>query len=159
MANVSVTGSGQETLIEVAPEMSKQGRRARKSADTDKQSKDSGNGVSGLVKELWQAAVTLRGAIEPADYKRYVLPIIFLRFLSLRYERRRAESRIGATGTSTSTPTRRRSATRARPKRPGTSSPATTAGSARCAWPKSSWQRCARWGWNTRSRTARTHGS
>jgi type I restriction enzyme M protein len=48
-------------------------------------------GVQGLVKELWQAAVNLRGSIEPADYKRYVLPIIFLRFLSLRYERRRAE--------------------------------------------------------------------
>jgi hypothetical protein len=29
--------------------------------------------------------------VEPADYKRYVLPIIFLRFLSLRYDRRRAE--------------------------------------------------------------------
>ncbi len=50
-----------------------------------------GNGIMALVKELWQAAVTLRGSIEPADYKRYVLPIIFLRFLSLRYERRRAE--------------------------------------------------------------------
>ena len=33
----------------------------------------------------------MRGSIEPADYKRYVLPIIFLRFLSLRYEKRRAE--------------------------------------------------------------------
>jgi type I restriction enzyme M protein len=33
----------------------------------------------------------LRGSIEPADYKRYVLPIIFLRFLSLRYEKRRAD--------------------------------------------------------------------
>ncbi|OGW68758.1 MAG: DNA methyltransferase [Omnitrophica bacterium GWA2_50_21] len=41
--------------------------------------------------ELWEAAVTLRGSIEPADYKRYVLPIIFLRFLSLKYEQRRAE--------------------------------------------------------------------
>ncbi|HKB02534.1 MAG TPA: type I restriction-modification system subunit M N-terminal domain-containing protein, partial [Gemmataceae bacterium] len=50
-----------------------------------------GNGVQALIKELWQAAVNLRGSIEPADYKRYVLPIIFLRFLSLRYERRRAE--------------------------------------------------------------------
>jgi type I restriction enzyme M protein len=40
---------------------------------------------------LWQAAVQLRGSIEPADYKRYVLPIIFLRFLSLRFEKRRAE--------------------------------------------------------------------
>jgi hypothetical protein len=47
------------------------------------------NGVTDLVKELWEAAVNLRGSIEPADYKRYVLPIIFLRFLSLRYERRR----------------------------------------------------------------------
>lgn len=50
-----------------------------------------GSGIVDLTKELWQAAVTLRGSIEPADYKRYVLPIIFLRFLSLRYEKRRAE--------------------------------------------------------------------
>ncbi len=50
-----------------------------------------GNGVVALTKELWQAAVNLRGSVEPADYKRYVLPIIFLRFLSLRYEKRRAE--------------------------------------------------------------------
>src|SRR5215216_6575090 len=47
--------------------------------------------VAALDKELWQAAVELRGSIEPADYKRYVLPIIFLRFLSLRYEKRRKE--------------------------------------------------------------------
>ena len=50
-----------------------------------------GNGTAGLIKDLWEAAVTLRGSIEPADYKRYVLPIIFLRFLSLRYDRRRTE--------------------------------------------------------------------
>jgi type I restriction enzyme M protein len=49
------------------------------------------NGHSGLLKGLWDSAVRLRGAIEPADYKRYVLPIIFLRFLSLRYEKRRDE--------------------------------------------------------------------
>jgi len=48
-------------------------------------------GFAELMKELWEAAVALRGTIEPADYKRYVLPIIFLRFLSLRYEKRRAE--------------------------------------------------------------------
>lgn len=53
--------------------------------------KPNGGGVVDLTKELWEAAVNLRGSIEPADYKRYVLPIIFLRFLSLRYERRRAE--------------------------------------------------------------------
>ncbi|OFZ89175.1 MAG: hypothetical protein A2V78_15990 [Betaproteobacteria bacterium RBG_16_64_18] len=49
------------------------------------------SGLVALTKELWQAAVTLRGSIEPADYKRYVLPLIFLRFLSIRYEDRRAE--------------------------------------------------------------------
>ncbi len=42
-----------------------------------------------MVQELWQAAVTLRGSIEPAEYKRFVLPIIILRFLSLASERRR----------------------------------------------------------------------
>ena len=61
----------------------------------NKKTKQAGNGENGgvveLTKELWQAAVKLRGSIEPADYKRYVLPIIFLRFLSLRYDRRRAE--------------------------------------------------------------------
>ena len=41
--------------------------------------------------EMFQAAVALRGPIETPDYKRYVLPLIFLRFLSLRYEHRRAE--------------------------------------------------------------------
>ena len=50
-----------------------------------------GNNIIDLTKELWQAAVKLRGSIEPADYKRYVLPVIFLRFLSLRYDKRRAE--------------------------------------------------------------------
>lgn len=64
--------------------------RAKKSAKSEPiQSKS--NGVAEITKELWQAAVELRGSIEPADYKRYVLPIIFLRFLSLRFEKRRAE--------------------------------------------------------------------
>jgi type I restriction enzyme M protein len=49
------------------------------------------NSITAVTKELWQAAVNLRGSIEPADYKRYVLPIIFLRFLSLKYEKRRSE--------------------------------------------------------------------
>ena len=49
------------------------------------------NTGSDLFKELWNAAVALRGSIEPADYKRYVLPLIFLRFLSLRYEQRVSE--------------------------------------------------------------------
>ena len=42
-----------------------------------------GGSIADLMKELWQATVK-RDASEPADYKRYVLPVIFLRFLSLR---------------------------------------------------------------------------
>ena len=63
---------------------------ARKSKSETNVVKTNG-GIAELMKELWQAAVTLRGSIEPADYKRYVLPIIFLRFLSLRYQARRAD--------------------------------------------------------------------
>src|SRR5438105_13842715 len=58
---------------------------------TSYKQKNGNGGLAELLKELWEAAVRLRGSIEPADYKRYVLPIIFLRFLSLRYDRRRAE--------------------------------------------------------------------
>ena len=68
---------------------------AKRKAAGNKKTKQAGNGENGgivsLTKELFQAAITLRGSVEPADYKRYVLPIIVLRFLSLRYDRRRAE--------------------------------------------------------------------
>jgi type I restriction enzyme M protein len=36
--------------------------------------------------ELWKSAVQLRGTVSPADYKNYVLPLLFVRYLSLRYE-------------------------------------------------------------------------
>ena len=42
-------------------------------------------------KELWETAVSLRGTVSPAEYKHYVLPLLFLRYLSLRYEQRRQE--------------------------------------------------------------------
>lgn len=42
-------------------------------------------------KQLWNAAVQLRGNVAPADYKHYVLPLLFLRYLSLKYEQRREE--------------------------------------------------------------------
>ena len=49
------------------------------------------NGQRGVTNRTLGSGCSAEGIIEPADYKRYVLPIIFLRFLSLRYERRRAE--------------------------------------------------------------------
>lgn len=65
--------------------------RARRTAPATPAVPDAGADHRDLLGGLWEAAVNLRGSIEPADYKRYVLPLIFLRFLSLRYDRRRAE--------------------------------------------------------------------
>jgi len=62
-----------------------------KNSETKTSYKSGNGGLSELLKELWNAAVALRGSIEPSDYKRYVLPLIFLRFLSLRYEKRVTE--------------------------------------------------------------------
>lgn len=42
-------------------------------------------------KDLFDAANQLRGPIAPADYKHYVLPLIFMRYLSLRYDKRKKE--------------------------------------------------------------------
>lgn len=64
---------------------------ARTAKKTNKQGNNGNGSVSALIKELWNSAVALRGSVEPSDYKRYVLPLIFLRFLSLRYEKRREE--------------------------------------------------------------------
>jgi type I restriction enzyme M protein len=62
-----------------------------KNSETKTSYKNGNGGLAELLKELWNAAVALRGSIEPSDYKRYVLPLIFLRFLSLRYEKRVTE--------------------------------------------------------------------
>ncbi len=42
-------------------------------------------------KDLFDAATNMRGSVAPADYKHYVLPLIFLRYLSNRYELRKEE--------------------------------------------------------------------
>ncbi|PFK16423.1 type I restriction-modification system subunit M [Bacillus cereus] len=41
--------------------------------------------------DLFEAANQLRGPVSPADYKHYVLPLIFMRYLSLRYDKRKAQ--------------------------------------------------------------------
>ncbi|MFE7063873.1 N-6 DNA methylase [Sutcliffiella sp. NPDC057660] len=40
-------------------------------------------------KDLFDAANKMRGSVAPSDYKNYVLPLIFLRYLSNKYELRR----------------------------------------------------------------------
>ena len=42
-------------------------------------------------KDLFDAATNMRGSVAPADYKHYVLPLIFLRYLSNRFEMRKEE--------------------------------------------------------------------
>lgn len=42
-------------------------------------------------KDLFDAANKMRGSVPPADYKHYVLPLIFLRYLSNRFELRKIE--------------------------------------------------------------------
>jgi len=42
-------------------------------------------------KDLFDAATNMRGSVAPADYKHYVLPLIFLRYLSNRFELRKEE--------------------------------------------------------------------
>ncbi|NIK80536.1 type I restriction enzyme M protein [Paenibacillus castaneae] len=44
-----------------------------------------------FTKDLFDAANRMRGSVAPSEYKHYVLPLIFLRYVSLRYEKRRQE--------------------------------------------------------------------
>ena len=70
----------------------KSNRKADDSAAAS--SRDKTNGARpdiSIEDELWAAAVRLRGNVAPADYKHYVLPLLFLRHVSLRYEQRHAE--------------------------------------------------------------------
>lgn len=78
-----------ESVSEAEAPAAKQGRKKKDTATPA--AVNGSSGMVALTRELWDAAVAMRGTIEPADYKRYVLPIIFLRFLSMRFEKRRAE--------------------------------------------------------------------
>lgn len=61
--------------------------KKKKTEDTSTTQNDKIN----FIQQLWESAVALRGSIEPSDYKRYVLPLIFLRYLSLKFEERYTE--------------------------------------------------------------------
>ncbi len=52
----------------------------------------SSNGATlGFERELWQAADTLRGSMDAAEYKHVVLGLIFLKYISDAFERHRAK--------------------------------------------------------------------
>lgn len=44
-----------------------------------------------FTKDLFDAANRMRGSVAPSEYKHFVLPLIFLRYVSLRYDKRREE--------------------------------------------------------------------
>ena len=44
-----------------------------------------------LEESLWETATKLRGSVESAEYKHVVLSLIFLKFVSDKFEERRAE--------------------------------------------------------------------
>mgnify|MGYP001258076437 CR=1 FL=1 len=46
-----------------------------------------------FTNDLFDAANKMRGSVAPSEYKHYVLPLIFLRYLSNKYEQRRAAIR------------------------------------------------------------------
>ena len=50
-----------------------------------------------IENELFKAANKLRGKIPPADYKFYVLPLLFIRYLSIRYEIKQSGGEINET--------------------------------------------------------------
>ena len=64
-----------ESVSEAETPAAKQGRKKK---DATPAAVKGSSGMVALTRELWDAAVAMRGTIEPADYKRYVLPIIFL---------------------------------------------------------------------------------
>ena len=54
--------------------------------------KDANNGAElGFEKEIWNAACLLRGNLDAADYKNVVLGLIFLKYLSDRFDQRYQE--------------------------------------------------------------------
>src|SRR5436309_2561452 len=67
------------------------GKRTPNAPSTTKPSAEGARADISIEDELWEAAVNLRGNIAPADYKHYVLPLLFLRYLSLAYEQRRSQ--------------------------------------------------------------------
>ena len=67
------------------------GKHTPKAAPTPKPSAEGARADISIEDELWEAAVKLRGNIAPADYKHYVLPLLFLRYVSLAYDQRRSQ--------------------------------------------------------------------
>jgi type I restriction enzyme M protein len=47
--------------------------------------------AKGFEEALWDAANKLRGSVESSEYKHVVLSLIFLKFVSDKFEARRAE--------------------------------------------------------------------
>jgi len=47
--------------------------------------------IKSIEESLWDSANKLRGTVEPSEYKHIVLSLIFLKFISDKFDERRAE--------------------------------------------------------------------
>jgi type I restriction enzyme M protein len=63
-----------------------------------KAAKETAKPAKGFEESLWDTANKLRGSIESSEYKHVVLNLIFLKFISDKFEERRAD--ITSLGTS-----------------------------------------------------------
>ena len=70
-------------------EKSAKSKKTKKSAKTDKKSKSNAN--IGFEKQLWNAACVLWGHIPAAEYRQVIIGLIFLRYISSAYEKKRQE--------------------------------------------------------------------
>lgn len=59
-------------------------------ADQSREALGEGNHDLPFAKELWEACDRLRGSVESAEYKHLVLGLVFLKYISDSFERRRA---------------------------------------------------------------------
>jgi len=62
-----------------------------KKANANSGKKVNGDAPLGLEAEMWQAADTLRGSMEPSSYKHVVLPLLFLKHVSDAFEHKHQE--------------------------------------------------------------------
>ncbi len=73
----------------------------------------------GFEEQIWKAADKLRGNIDASEYKNVVLGLIFLKYISDKFDQRYKELVAEGGSRRTATSTRRRASSSCRPRRAG----------------------------------------
>ncbi len=80
----STRGAARGAASEPPPSGQARGKAAKKGSSAGSAA------VLGFEEKLWEAADTLRGSMDPGEYKHVVLGLIFLKYISDAFEQRRA---------------------------------------------------------------------